>query len=139
MWHSAARDPIRRKRFLVYTFLATFGCLTTSISVFAQASDQVVASSTGNQTPYHLKVTSNLVVVRVVVRDAQNKPIESLQKEDFKLFDRGKPQSITQFAVEMHLPNPPARPWPSHQDIHPSHSRRPQPCRNASWPSISTT
>jgi VWFA-related protein len=101
MWHSAARDPIRRKRFLVYTFLATFGCLTISIWVLAQASDQVVAPSTGNQTPYHLKVTSNLVVVRVVVRDAQNKPIENLQKEDFKLFDRGKPQSITQFAVEM--------------------------------------
>ena len=101
MWHSAARDPIRRKRFLAYTFLATFGCLATSMWVLAQASEQVLAPSTGNQTPYHLKVTSNLVVVRVVVRDAQNKPIENLQKEDFKLFDRGKPQSITQFAVEM--------------------------------------
>jgi hypothetical protein len=81
MWHSAARDPIRRKRLVVSTILTTFGCLTTSISVFAQASDQVVASSTGDQTPYHLKVTSNLVVVRVVVRDGQNKPVKNLQKE----------------------------------------------------------
>jgi hypothetical protein len=40
------------------------------------------------------------VVVRVVVRDAQNKPVENLKQEDFKLFDRGKQQSITQFAVE---------------------------------------
>jgi VWFA-related protein len=119
MWHSAARDPIRRKRFLVYTILATSGCLTTSVSVFAQASDHVVASSTGNQTPYHLKVTSNLVALRVVVRDAQNKPVENLHKEDFKLFDRGKPQSITQFAVEMPSAQP-TGPAPAVTSGHPS-------------------
>jgi VWFA-related protein len=43
-------------------------------------------------------------VVRVVVRDAQDKPVENLKKEDFKLFDRGKEQSIAQFAVETALP-----------------------------------
>ncbi len=101
MWHFAARDLIRRKGLLAYAILATSGYLATSISAFAQASGQVATSSTGNQTPYHLTVTSNLVVVRVVVRDAQNKPVTNLKKEDFKLFDRGKPQSITQFAVEM--------------------------------------
>ena len=101
MWHFAARDLIRRKGLLAYAILATSGYLATSISAFAQASGQVATSSTGNQTPYHLTVTSNLVVVRVVVRDAQNKPVTNLKKEDFKLFDRGKPQSITQFAVEV--------------------------------------
>ena len=33
-----------------------------------------------------LEVTSNLVVVR----DAQNNPVENLKKEDFKLFDPGQ-------------------------------------------------
>ena len=76
--------------------------LLASPSIFAQAGDQAPA----NQTPYHLKVTSNLVVVRVVVRDAQNKPVENLKKEDFKLFDRGKQQSITQFALEIPAAQP---------------------------------
>jgi VWFA-related protein len=54
----------------------------------------------GNPAPFQLKVTSNLVVVRVVVRDAGGKPVEGLRKEDFKLFDRGEEQSIKQFEEE---------------------------------------
>jgi VWFA-related protein len=100
MWHFVARDLIGRKRFLIFAVLAT------SVVAFAQAGDRVTASSNWNQTPYQLKVTSNLVVVRAVVRDAQNKPVENLKKEDFKLFDRGKQQSITQFAVEIPAAQP---------------------------------
>jgi len=50
--------------------------------------------------PFQIKVKSNLIVVRVVVRDAKGKPIEGLKKEDFRLFDQNKEQSITQFDVE---------------------------------------
>ena len=42
----------------------------------------------------------NLVMVPVVVRDRQNRPVGGLQQEDFQLFDRGKPQLITKFAAE---------------------------------------
>ena len=49
---------------------------------------------------FKLQVKSNLVVVRVVVRDARGRPVEGLKKEDFKLFDQGKEQSISQFEVE---------------------------------------
>ena len=94
MRHCVARDSALRKTFRI---LLTSGLLATSIPASAQAN----ASSTEDQAPYQLKITSNLVVVRVVVRDAQNKPVENLKKEDFKLFDRGKQQSITQFAVEI--------------------------------------
>jgi hypothetical protein len=49
---------------------------------------QVQTNSTASNPPTtRLKVTSNLVVVRVVVRDAQGKPVNGLRKEDFKLFD----------------------------------------------------
>ncbi len=54
-----------------------------------------------------LKVATNLVIVRVVVRDAQGKPVEGLRKEDFKIFDRGQEQTITQFEVESELAPPP--------------------------------
>jgi VWFA-related protein len=43
---------------------------------------------------------SNLVLVRVVVRDKKGQVNGSLQKEDFQLFDKGKPQVISKFSVE---------------------------------------
>jgi VWFA-related protein len=57
-------------------------------------------SSGDNQTPFKLQVESNLVVVRVVARDAEGRPVESLHKEDFQLLDNGKEQAIAQFGVE---------------------------------------
>jgi VWFA-related protein len=65
----------------------------------AQTSDKPPVPSV-TQPPFQLKVNSNLVVVRVVVRDADGKPVEGLQKEDFKILDQGKEQSISQFEAE---------------------------------------
>lgn len=47
-----------------------------------------------------IRVESNVVEVGVVVRDKSGKPIGGLKKEDFKVFDEGKPQAISQFAEE---------------------------------------
>lgn len=43
---------------------------------------------------------SNLVLVRVVVRDRDGRVNGTLQKEDFQLFDKGKPQFISKFSIE---------------------------------------
>ena len=85
---------------LTIIFLAVWGIVTTSTRVKAQVDSQTTAASGGPQEPFQMKVGSNLVVVRVVVRDAQGKPVENLRKEDFQLFDNGKEQSISQFAIE---------------------------------------
>ncbi len=71
---------------------------------------QVPTNTTASNLPAtRLKVTTNLVVVRVVVRDAQGKPVKGLRKEDFKLFDSGKEQPIAQFETESAVepPSPP--------------------------------
>lgn len=98
-------------------------CLNPTISIgqnpAAQSagSDQVAASPASSENkqaetqenaaeisshdqPATFKVNVKLVVVRAVVRDAQGKAIGNLRQEDFQIFDRGKPQLITQFEVE---------------------------------------
>jgi VWFA-related protein len=49
-------------------------------------------------TAFQAKV--NLVMVPVVVRNAQGRAIGNLTKENFQLFDKGKPQEISRFTVE---------------------------------------
>ena len=49
---------------------------------------------------FTLKSERNMVMVRVVVRDAKGAVVENLQKEDFKLFDRGKVQTLLTFSIE---------------------------------------
>lgn len=49
------------------------------------------------QTP-QIRVSTRLVRVDVIVRD-KNGPVENLTKDDFSIFDRGKPQTISVFSV----------------------------------------
>jgi len=79
--------------------LLAFFVFLGSLGAQGQTNDKTPAG-TQNQTPFQIKVASNLVVVRVVVRDAQGVPVKGLTKEDFHLFDRGKEQTIAQFEIE---------------------------------------
>jgi hypothetical protein len=47
-----------------------------------------------------IKVHVNLVLVRVVVRDAGGKVVLGLKQEDFQVLDNGKQQRISTFSVE---------------------------------------
>jgi VWFA-related protein len=53
-----------------------------------------------------IRVQSNLVEVPVVVLDGHERPIGDLQKEDFVLFDDGRPQPIQIFSVQNAGPGP---------------------------------
>jgi VWFA-related protein len=63
----------------------------------AAAQNEEVSS---HDTPTTFKVRVNLVLVRVVVRDAHGKIVPNLKKEDFQLFDNKKLQTISSFTVE---------------------------------------
>ena len=58
------------------------------------------AELSSRDTPATFKVRVNLVLVRVVVRDAQGKVVANLRKEDFQLSDNRKPQVISAFSME---------------------------------------
>lgn len=69
----------------------------------AKSNDEIVSHDTGTT----FKVRVNVVLVRVVVRDAQGKVVTNLKKEDFQLADNRKPQIISSFSVETpasHIP-----------------------------------
>ncbi len=46
-----------------------------------------------------IRVTSRHVEVAVIVQDDHGEPITGLTKDDFELFDQGRPQSIADFSV----------------------------------------
>jgi VWFA-related protein len=54
-----------------------------------------------NDTTFKVQVERNVVLVRVVVRDARGRPLGDLRKEDFRLLDNGKPQTLSHFALEV--------------------------------------
>ncbi len=55
---------------------------------------------TAHDEPAMFKSRVNLVLVPVVVRDKQGRTLGNLRLEDFQLFDKGKPQVISQFSLE---------------------------------------
>ena len=70
----------------------------------AQSPDATELSTKETESDYKLEVERNLVQVRVVVRDSKGQIVGSLSKDDFRLFDNGKPQTISHFAVEAEKP-----------------------------------
>ncbi len=66
----------------------------------AQTTNPQEISSRDVEPAFKLQSERNLVMVRVVVRDAKGATVDSLREEDFQLFDRGKVQTILSFSLE---------------------------------------
>src|SRR5260370_2501482 len=71
--------------------------LNGSFSVFAQDAPQTPQSQ---QPQYRMQVTSELVLVNVVVRDKKGNLVRDLKKDDFTLLEDGKRQTISTFDFE---------------------------------------
>jgi VWFA-related protein len=78
-------------------------------SARAQAAVQNPKSqSSSSQTGAVIRSTSRLVLLDVVVTDKSGKPVPGLGKEDFSVFEDGRPQRIANFETpEMHLQGDP--------------------------------
>jgi VWFA-related protein len=51
-----------------------------------------------------IKIPVDVVVVNVTVVDKQGKPVTDLQRDEFRIYEDGKPQSIQTFALESYGP-----------------------------------
>jgi len=80
--------------------LLLFGAVSAGGQAPSTSAPQSTAEMAAHDAPATFSTKVNLVMVPVVVRDAKGKAIGTLQKEDFQLFDKGKPQVISKFSVE---------------------------------------
>jgi Ca-activated chloride channel family protein len=85
--------------------------LVTGISVYLAGvllnSDRFLRAETGQQSPgpqseaqTRIRVTSNLVILPVTVKDRSGNPVPGLQKEEFRVFDDNVEQAIDVFTAE---------------------------------------
>jgi VWFA-related protein len=73
-------------------------CSAAALAQDTPPEDQAPATTERHDVPtFQSKV--NLVLVRVVVRDAHGRPVGNLTKDDFQLFDKRKRQTIASFSV----------------------------------------
>ena len=73
---------------------------TPKFAIGGQGSADNELATQDVQSTFKVQVQRNMVLVRTIVRDANGRPVSGLKKEDFRLFDNGKPQEIDQFGVE---------------------------------------
>jgi VWFA-related protein len=64
----------------------------------------LAASASAQAPPSTFKSKVNLVMVPVVVRDRDGRPVGNLTQDDFQLSDSGRKQVITKFSVEKAAP-----------------------------------
>jgi VWFA-related protein len=101
---SVARPRLRKLASFLVCGPGVFACAwlyaQTPAAPPNSAPNQTAAELTQRDAPFTFSAGVNLVLVPVVVRDAQGHAVGTLQKEDFQLFDKGKLQPITKFSVE---------------------------------------
>ncbi len=80
-------------------FVCCLAFSATLTSLCAQTPQNAPEMSSHDAAP-NFTTRVNLVLVPVVVRDRNGKAIGSLTKDDFRLFDKSKPQVIARFSIE---------------------------------------
>jgi VWFA-related protein len=74
--------------------------MLTTPSAPQNTAQQPQPSQPAGQKEYKFKVESELVLVNVVARDKQGRPITDLKMVDFTILEEGKPQKVSSFDFE---------------------------------------
>jgi VWFA-related protein len=94
-------------RFLgILALCALVSLLTSSLPAQSPATQQGQDSAKQQAAPAApiVKVTTRLVQLSVIVQDKHGNPVGDLTRDDFQVFDGGKPQEIRVFSVESSEP-----------------------------------
>jgi VWFA-related protein len=86
--------------------------ILSPVSFAAHQAAPATSNPATNQQPPVIHSTTRLVQLSVIAQDGRGQPITGLKKEDFSLFDEGKPQVISFFSCGAPTPATPA-PLPS--------------------------
>jgi VWFA-related protein len=99
-WEPIWRGAMRVASLLLLVGLPAAGVFSGVPAAAGQGSGEQEIATQDVQSPFKVQVQRNMVLVRVIVRDSNGRPVPRLRKEDFRLLDNGKPQEIDQFALE---------------------------------------
>jgi len=112
---SVSRESFGHRARVAFRTLAAWISFTGAVSAWTPAqqspppptgssastsAEKAAPELTSHDEATTFKVNVRLVLVRVVVRDAEGRAVGTFHKEDFQLFDDRKLQTITQFSVE---------------------------------------
>jgi VWFA-related protein len=98
-------------------------CLCIFLSGAPSAPAQTTPSS-------QIEINVNRVFLSVVVRDKQGRAVSDLKQEDFQVLDNDKPEVVSAFTVQKHVPlenKPPAGPASSTPGVPPPAAPLPSP------------
>lgn len=76
------------------------GLVICCMTLVARAQETPHNGAKSDESGFVIRSQSNLIVVPVVVRDANGKPVSGLTRDDFEVFDNKKPQAISHFSTE---------------------------------------
>lgn len=82
-----------------FIILVLFVALPAVIAIRSGAAQSQNKDGQKAQDPATLRIETELVQIDVVVADKQGKLINDLKREDFQIFEDGKPQTISHFSV----------------------------------------
>lgn len=104
--HGVSESTEGQSRFSMRHLAAAFVVLLFPLAVFSQQiSDQELRFDTQPYAPpATLHVQRNVVQVDVIVRNAKGQAVGGLAQQDFKVYDKGKEQAISQYTIESAAP-----------------------------------
>ena len=87
-------------RLIMWLLIALFPSFPEAVSPGISSQAQTAAKAQRPSPPGTIRVQVRLVPVDVIVTDSRGRPVKDLKKEDFRLYENGKPQEIRHFILE---------------------------------------